>query len=301
MENANTFIVLVEWDGKKAPTKWYNRLRELGLKIQGNHELSPLARRESAYGGVVFQEGAILTPSYSTARALGILANELGAKSISIGEMMTTHLVMNDADAAVMQRIQNTLGKRGRPEASQDWAVTCYDCLNTTETTGRNPVNCPVCGSFHIKARVGYKNVTEDPGGTIGNGWKNTRFIGGFWESANIDPQSDVKISPKFETLDLDESNRVSKLQKSQLYKQVEKLVNVGALERVLAFRFLDAGFVVLSQDQTTRQSNRLKAIAKHFENGGSEKNVSLSVDPNSVDLFDIETILPRLNPIRYV
>jgi Zn finger protein HypA/HybF involved in hydrogenase expression len=249
----------------------------------------------------VFQEGSILLPTYSTARALSILATQLGAISVSIGEMQTTSMTMTDADAAVMQRIQSTLGKRGRPEASQDWAVTCYDCLTTTEASGRNPVNCPVCGSFHIKARSGYKMVTTDPGKTIGHGWKNTRFIGGFWEQPNIDPASESKIEPKFESFDLDETQRIQTLEKSSLYKQVEKLVNVGAFPRIIAFRLLDAGFAVLAQDQTVRQANRLKAIAKHFENGGSQKNVSLAVDPKDVDLFDVQTILPRLNPIKYV
>lgn len=51
IQNTTEYIVLIEWDGKKPPTTWYNRLKKFGLVIRGaGKDGDPTDRRRQMSG-----------------------------------------------------------------------------------------------------------------------------------------------------------------------------------------------------------------------------------------------------------
>jgi len=89
-------IVVIEWDGEKPPRQWYRRLKRLAGGVRGDKKVNPIERR--ADKGIIIQEGCILTPSYSLARALAIMARDdfLDAAAL-LGEETAVQLLMRYA------------------------------------------------------------------------------------------------------------------------------------------------------------------------------------------------------------
>lgn len=280
-------IVLIEWDGKKPPSVWYHRLKKLGLVISGNKDQSPLTRRQT-FAGVAFQEGAILTVSESEARGLAWLAKDCGAKSVSIGKIEFSEMLMTNADAAVLNRIQQTLGKRGRPVKDvqdQDWTVTCLDEMKSFESFGREPVHCPSCGSFHIRLREGKRPVSfsNQDSKSLVKAWTDLRWSTGKFEEPQIDPVNGLELSADY--VGGDDRDMIYRIEKSTLYQQISQ----SNISREKALRFLDIAFGVASVDPADRQHSRISAITRFIEIGGDQSKIkNLMVDPYDLDAFDL-------------
>lgn len=282
-----TNIVLVEWDGQKPPTTWYARLRKLGLVISGNKDQSPLTRRQT-YVGVAYQEGAILTTSESEARGLAWLAKDCGAKTVSVGKIEFGEMMMTNSDAEVLNRIQMTLGKRGRPTKDiqdQDWSVTCLDEMKSFETYGHEPVHCPNCGSFHIRNREGKRPITnsnQDEKSLIA-AWTNLRWSTGKFEAPVLDPTNGFELKADF--IAGNDRDMIYRLEISTLYKQI----NQSCVSREKALRFLDVALGIAQIDATERQHDRIRAITRFIEIGGDQSKIkNLMVDPYDLDAFDL-------------
>lgn len=133
-EQMNGFIVLIEWDGNKPPTRWYSFLARYGLNIgQGGvgdkfanagkgDRISPIARRMAGKNsnpyGVAFQEGAIVVNSGDMARRLASNARYFGATSVSIGSVSLNPYSMTPEDEQALSYALAVTSKRG-PKASQ--------------------------------------------------------------------------------------------------------------------------------------------------------------------------------------
>jgi len=168
------WMVVIEWDGDKPPTSFYNRVRKLTSGVRQTDKVgSPFSRRaEVDVRAVHMQEGAILCMSKSLARALALLAQEYGAINVDVAEVKNlSPVVATEEDLQALQRIRNTLGRRGRPPRKyRRWkTVTCYEeIVSRHYETDDDIINCEVCGSLDIT--VTYPNViagADDVGETF--------------------------------------------------------------------------------------------------------------------------------------
>ena len=284
--NGGYSILVIEWDGKRPPTRWYNRLHKLGLITSGDKEISPMARREGR-SGVVSQEGALILNTESEARALAHLATDLGAKAVTLGHMEITELSMSREDQIVMNRIQSTLGRRGRPETPKNWVVTCLDEMISYEVWGQWPVHCKTCGSFHVSIHEGNQVTGSLSGTDLWSQWSRSRFMTGTFENPVIVAGG---LPLKSEAIEIVNEYRgtVEILKNSALTFQVYSALSLGNITEVEALRFLDYGLASLKLPAEKRSHNRLKGIEKYFLAGGAEDNIILTIKPTEVDAFDI-------------
>lgn len=283
-ENETLYIVVIEWDGERPPTSWYNRLHALAGRVRGDKSETPLARRDDGRG-VVMQEGAILCPSESLARTLAFIArDEYGAAAVAIGEAsMTTAFTMSREDSAVISRIQKTLGKRGRKPKAEKWAVTCLEEMRTYDVEHSRPYQCPHCSGMKIKIRRGDAQTFREPGGDIFTAWARTRFSGPHWEPATVaDSGADA---PEFDDLLIGNADDVAFLAELQDAAIVDQ---IAELPRAEQYSILDAVFVARRHTSGEKRTNaRVRAIAAYFQNGGTRTDFQMAETPTP-DVLDV-------------
>ncbi|HLF28190.1 MAG TPA: hypothetical protein VJG32_17815 [Anaerolineae bacterium] len=282
------YVVLLEWDGVKPPSTYYRRLHSLAMRVRGDKAVSPIKRRSDG-PGVIVQEGCIITPSESLARTIGLIACDAAREegiplTVQIAEASFEPIRMTREDRIAMNRIEETLGKRGRPEAEIDWTVVCMECMTTSAVHAAHAVNCPKCGAMRIRIRAGAPVKFHDAGsGDALDAWLRTRFSpysGGRWEIPLLDKRS-ADRPPTPAPTDEREKAVVDALRGSPLLGQIAKL------DRADALCILDAVFVARGYwSAERRQEERIKAAALYFQRGGSPANISLAELP-SPDLLD--------------
>lgn len=282
------WITIVEWDGNNAPSVWYRRLHSLALRTRGDKERSALARRDSGRGGIIMQEGAIICASESLARHIAHMAEEAfteikdlkGQPSVSIGRIaISENFNMTPQDAAILDRIEGVLGRRGRKTPAEQWTITCTECVAVTEEATHAPVNCPVCSGFLIQARRGFITPYADPGGDVFQAWLRLRFTGGHFEP--VPPKNDGRPTPNTVTLTAESQATADLIASSPVLRKIE------AMPRDIAFHFLDGLYINrLHRSTEQRLANRVQAATTFFLRGGSPADVSLT-EPAFPDLID--------------
>ncbi len=160
-------ILIVEWSGARPPTKWYNWLSSLGIQVGDE---TPLRS-----GGKALQGGILFFDNLSQARAVALLAENMGASSIKLGKFSEISPLAEKAKAEMSERFEQTLGRRGRPPLPSPYTVTCMDEMETFEVN-HQPLFCPSCGSFSVNFREGTKDRFKTPEGTMLQIWLTTRF-----------------------------------------------------------------------------------------------------------------------------
>jgi len=290
------YLLVIEWDGKRPPTRWYNRLASLGLYIRGSKEQSPLARRK-APTGVVHQEGTLFLESLSQAKTLGLLAKSMGAVTVTVGETRVLDTLMTYQDKEALTRIHATLGRRGRPPKNDYHAITCHDCLHTVEVFGQEPPNCQLCGSFRISVRAGKQVRLRETGDSdpIMRQWINTRFVSGSWEEPIITTDEGVELKKiEYGELEFDIQKSIYNvlgIRKggTTLLSQLAEALKKGTINSAKALRYLDVAYRVVQLDIRERLDKRALAIAEWYRQGNSEnEHTSLFVDEENIDAFDL-------------
>lgn len=281
-------IVVIEWDGNKAPSKYYRRVHALSFKVAGDKELSPIARRAGEDGnqGVIMQEGVFLCASESLARQIAGIALDEGAVNVSLGTVQFPgHFLRSVEDAQILDRIEGVLGKRGRRPPDELWAVSCLECLRVSNVTTWRPVSCPHCGGLRIHARKGAVRSFRDPGGDVLDAWQRTRFAGPHWEPAPISDTGDAP-PPAGDILNASEEQWATALAHSC------HLDIIRQMPRQIAFDFLDA---MLSnrayRSPEARLQNRLAVATAYFMKHGDPARISLP-EPAYPDLVDAGSAL---------
>lgn len=303
------WICLIEADGCQMPSVFYRRRDALALRVRGDDELGPLARRAGENGSsVIFQEGAIICASESLARQMAWLARDcfddmerkgdldevdeagnvirMRRPTVSIGRLsLTSNMTRTRQDTQVLDRIEKVLGKRGRKPASQTWAVACTECVRLSEVEDWAVVNCPHCHGFLIHNRPGSIHVYADPGGDVFEAWKRTRFAGPHWEPAPItDNGQTPPVDP--EILSDRESDVVDVIAGSTV------LDDIRQMPRDFAFDFLDAIFINRAyRDLERRLQARAMTATEFFKRGGAPTGIRLT-EPKQPDLVDAADVL---------
>lgn len=278
----NVHIVLIEWDGEQPPTKYYRRLHGLALRVRGDKEQSPLARRSPGDDrGIIFQEGAVICPSASLARTVAFIARDEGAANVSIGSAhLDNNFTRSRQDAEILNRIEEVMGKRGRKPEPIAWAVSCTECMTVNNVEAWAAVNCPNCGGLLVHSRKGQVVAYADPGGDLLESWVATRFQGANWEPAPIDPAGIVP-SANPEIFNAREKQSVEAIASSPLYAQLQQL------PRDSAFAFLDAIMVSRAyRGRDERLQTRVQIATEFLRRGGNFMHISLT-EPDAPDLID--------------
>lgn len=292
------YVVIIEWDGNRPPSKWYDRLTKLGLSTTGTGDknTSVLDRRASWKPGgegeeraLVHQEGTIICQKESTARTLAFLAQELGAKAVSYGNLQIYDLFMTPQDQVALDQIASTLGKRGKPTNITRWVVTCHDEGLTREIEGRQPACCPHCQSFHTTSRAGELtpvklDETKDPF----QEWVSSRFVTGGFEIPRVSEDGAVPSGVPMAFVDVERVNKIP--------------VSIGFDFSSLTFenklRLYDLVFLALGISEDDRQKTRIKTVADYVANGLSITAATLIAGPkiDKFDLYPFDRLFVRRN-----
>jgi hypothetical protein len=293
------YTAIIEWDGMKPPTTFYNRLRELGLKVRGddkNKEKTPLERRSTGDGSVIVQEGAIFCSSKSLAREVAMLAHDLGAAVVYVGSMEPELFHASTEDAKIHARIQSVLGRRGRPTGEKvDWVITCLEEMRTYEVLDkRHVVNCPKCHSVKIRARIGTQDAFIYPTGrsatltSIVDNWQRHRFSQQQFEKPITDGATS-KVPARLPSIAEDEERRIVEIMRNS----PDFLSDLNLLPVETAADILDA--VLGSRAHYAyedRRDSRVRACIKLFERGINSSEVNLAEDDKAVDILDASAMI---------
>lgn len=258
-------IVLIEWDGGQPPSHYYRRLHKLAFKVRGDKEIAPLARRDTGQG-VIFQEGAVITASETLARTIAGYATDEGAVNVSIGRVqLDDTFTRTPQDAAILNRIEQIMGKRGKRPPEELWAVACTECVQLNSVTHWAPINCPNCGGLLVHARRGQVTTYADPGGDILSAWKRTRFTGPHWEPAPIHPTGDC--TPATVTILSDKERDAVEL----IEGSPALLDKLRRMPRDTAISFLDGIMINRAyRGREARQAARIEAATAYFMRDGN-------------------------------
>lgn len=295
--------VIVEWDGRKPSTKFYNRLRKMNLAVRGDMSIGPVARRSNEDGSVIIQEGAFFCASETLAREIAQLAQIDGAKFVVLGQINDTEEYRaTPEDRATFERLEATFGRRGRPtEEEADWLVTCLEEGRTFDVRQRAfVVNCPNCHGLRIRSRKDahpYYFQLPKHGDTF-DLWTRTHFSQGMYEKPDRDGMfADLAQLPRSVKPSVPvEAETVQKLSRS-----TDLLDRIKMVDRELAFQILSAVFTARTWiPKASRLHPRVEAVTHLFESGGSAVGVSLAEDPDTFDLLDAAAVLGTQMTAQY-
>lgn len=299
-------IVVIEWDGKKAPSTWYNRLNALKVKVHkpksvGGHEvLNPEQRRafestEEVYtGGTIVQEGCIITSSDSFARLIaGLAKNEFNAKSVHIGHVEMEKFNPEYDDAQIVNRVQSLLGQRGRPMNGErmTFTVTCLECgrVNVLEDQ-RFVIGCPSCLSVSVKHRLGTTIRMAVPNnGTIFEKWLSHRFWTGEFEPNYIDDDGPQPPPPTPSDFYIKtESEVVGKMTKIKWLSNLDNGITDGTVGIGTAFSILDSVFISRAYTSDVKRTDqRSRLLYALFSSGWEASELSI-LESSIPDVGDV-------------
>ena len=303
------YIIVIEWDGKKPPTTYYNRLRSYGIHVgrktfdgglKVDKNLGPSARRSfkkvATGSGTIVQEGAIVCASESLARNVALLAEEHGARTVQYGSVELEDVVMSNEDYEIINRVEKHLGKRGRPSVELfNWTVTCLEeCKTFFVEDKRFVTNCPNCNGLRIKTRKGEPTKLAIPDtGDIIEDWFRHRFSSGEFEI----PLDDTVEPPVIDIESLDEKERdaVKAVKNSALNDLLSALTIKEEAFEILDSVFASRAFI----SQKARNDSRVRACANLFGLGVDPADVSLIENVASADLLDATPVYGLENTVE--
>jgi hypothetical protein len=185
-----------------------------------------------------------------------------------------------------MQRIEGTLGKRGRPTGDKhDWVVTCYEeCKTFSHMDALYVATCPHCRSMSFDAVVGTMPTYKVPDTDVIEAWQRHRFVSGMFMVANADagfpePPATVSLSNP------DEQRTINNMKRNGLHDEIRKVEQVVGRES--AFLLLDAIFCARAYvPEVIRQEARMRACMEIMKRSSSA-TVNLREHPTDYDLLD--------------
>lgn len=296
------WVVIMERDGKKPSTKYYNRLRALGLYVNrdqkdpnGVRNPNPQQRRAVSDGMVVVQEGCVICATEDTARKVAMYANEDGCTNVKVGRIETEDFYANTEDVKIHQRIEALAGKRGRrgiEEPDQEWDVLCYNEIGVyTEPESRYVLNCPHCGGMKIKAFpkgkiTRYQMPDDDPNEPFVQRWLRAAFGNGEFVPVAVNgetPPATPRVPTNGEGKTCDVIKRSPELSEEKL----------GKLDMFTAAHVLDAVFIARREiARDTRINNRVAACVKLLSGKADPAKVPVAEDDNVYDVLDAASII---------
>lgn len=291
---SNSFIVVIEWDGGKPPSRYYHRLHKLASRVRGDKSTSPVARRAATNDhSIILQEGAVLCSADTLARAVAQIASDCGAIYVQIGRvemLQAEEMRVTPEDARALARVEAVHGKRGKPSPERLWSVMCYDCLVCHEVTARGVANCPRCGSFRAHIFQGpAPRFSEPPDDTFPT-WYATRFSTGRFV-VPLPAWSDPPVYAKMESAYCthpDEVRAVTVMENNESSLDIH-LPGVSRLE------IYDAVFASRAYfPEDLRRRARVAAVVEVIQRGAAPQGIPLAEDEAKVDALDLSMHLGK-------
>lgn len=292
MNEDTGYIITIEWDGSKPPTRWYTTLAEHGLGTrQGSKDTSPIARRASP-AGVAFQEGTIIVHSDSLARNLAATAYSMGAKSVMLGTITMAQFKMTQEDQHALEVISAQSGKRG-PKSQENvgrYVITCYEEGKTYAVDLREaPMACPHCRGLRISwwrgeaRKVAKFNPSQHD---LDKYWVATRFDANGRYSVPLTSENITDLDTVDEKkLDQGVQNNIY-LVRRFVHNNAERIDGNG-LEILQA---MDMAYCVQEIPDKVRQDMRIKTLANYYSSG-KEDAYEMRLDPTDVDIVDVASM----------
>lgn len=197
------FIVILENDGSKPSTSYYERREKLALKVRGGNldqNLAPLARRSRSgeESAAIIQEGCIITGSESQARLVATLASDYGIKAIYIGTADLRPFEVSDADQKAYDLINAKMSRKGRKPDPEEFVVSCWECQTTWEVFASEVMLCPNCHGVNIQVRLGHaaRVPTYEEGENILAYWQWSRWQAGNFEIPMPSDEYEIMLPP---------------------------------------------------------------------------------------------------------
>lgn len=315
----DAYVVIIEWDGQKPPSQWYSYLSHLtgghgkigaiaGLK---DRTLDTVARRTLTgdASGIVVQEGCVICPSESLAETVASYArNIVGPRLdrmpvVAVGQVhLSFNPSMSPEVAPLIERVTNTLGKRGRKPPAQDWIVTCPECLSVSLVVDARPLNCPHCAGLRIHTQKGKPVVYRDDNSDIFSFWLRTRFSGPHWQpfETQVDEGIDAPAVDALLSADAtkDTERAIEAIRTSALVSQLDEM------PRPLALAVLDAIFAARAYfSAQKRQAARVGAVTEFLTRCAQSGLAPTNVPPLGeigVDFLDTALLLGRSRAVDY-
>lgn len=309
------YVVLIEWNGDIPPTKWYRRLHKSGIRVRTKESADGVvaSRLDATRSTVIVQEGAVITFSYSLARMIAAwLTNGIEVerhqyeevegkrKLVSVEtEIVKPALVLfgkldieadfepSIADVRALEHMETVHGRRGRKPDAQEWAVTCYECMETHSVESGTPTHCPVCNGVQIDFAPGTVPAYKDnPSSDVLDYWFRTRFGGGRFIFPKV--EDEAMDAPSRYVIDNDwQAETAETLHGSPLVEQMHGL----HLGRQTMLHLLDAAYTVRSVWSDSRRMNaRIEAVTQFLianSDPAALAGISMSEMPQP-DLFDL-------------
>lgn len=299
-------ILVIEWDGEKPPTTWYNRLAKHNISVRGKTDSSgyrisnPEERRsfsgvksfwskgfnQEEISGTIVQEGCVITASRSFAVYLASLAKQCGAKSVHIGDTQLEKYQTSTNDAKTLQRIEGILGSRGRPMngSTFDYVITCIECgaVNAVKDS-KGVIGCPSCRAVRVKYRMGELMPISLPKiGTLFSKWLSHRFLFRSFEPVHIEQNGMEPPTIAIEDVTDESEMKVLKLiEKSTILSKLDKI------DLELAFSILDSIFIARTYlTEEERIDIRSQAAFTLFRSGIKQDKIDI-IEPNIPDSLD--------------
>ena len=289
--NKQMWIVVLENDGAKPSSSYYEKRQKLALRVRTNDldlSATPLTRRRLGENlGAIIQEGAIVTSSYSQAKLVAELARQYGVEVIFFGSCDLQPYEASPPDRAAWEKVEKVLSRKGRKPDPQTWTVTCLEELLAFEVEASEVYLCPSCQGVAIQVRLGparrLRAITphDDPLAY----WLHSRFQTGTFE---LPAEGGQEIATSVSVQEERE------LVQDLLTGEVGALAASG-LPLTPKFRLdlLDAAYVCrTSWPREARDAARARAlIAWVREYKGEVTQINL-VEPPKPDLIDCAGIL---------
>uniref|UniRef100_UPI002ACD62C2 hypothetical protein n=1 Tax=Anaerolinea sp. TaxID=1872519 RepID=UPI002ACD62C2 len=153
------YTVLIEWDGNKPPTRFYERLHSFGIYARKRDENGNVYPNRGTEENLMVQAGAIVCQSFSSAQVIANLAKVCGALMTVVYEISET--VISDVPKSVEDKFLTA--RKGKRKLEEQVTVTCLSCQETHHKFDIEfPVVCPVCASHRIQVVRGVVSTTID-------------------------------------------------------------------------------------------------------------------------------------------
>jgi len=292
----SAILVLVEWNGRKPSSTFYNRLHDYGLysrRPTDDGEMSLLEWRANQRGrwksdnhrGVILQEGAIVVSSMTLARDIAMWARDEGAKIVQIANMVVEDFTMDEKDKAQFEKLRKTVSKRGPKKLDEKgtYVITCLDEAESYEVEVESmPMMCTHCGGSNIQTRMGKQSIFQPMGKDEDSRswWKKTRFANGSFEIPVILPNNGkVNPVPRETVPNVDEPDFV--MLPFALQDEIAKHVDI-------LMHILDVGWCVTRYSEKRRLDNRLQVLNAYAMSGGENYYSFVVPDNNRVDILDM-------------
>lgn len=237
------WITSVDWGGNAPPATWYRRLSELGVVDHSDNQIAVAAKK--------IQEGVYVTTTRSLALIIaGIAMRGFQGKDgstvtparVQVYEANPVEVTPTNGLHTIMQRVDRTLGKRGRKPKPSPRVVTCFDDAQSNEMMAEgDTIQCPQCGSLQVLVRYGKTLTLADPdSGDVVSDWARLRFATGQFEIPVLSSDGDEPPAEPV-TDDPHDATYVAGLGNTPIAAQM-RVINVPNAER---YALLDAAYIV--------------------------------------------------------